>query len=370
MSALVEKLAARYGTTLEDMEAALRQAMPQPLSPSEFLSCCAIAYEQGLNPLMKDVSFEREQGSIHPIVHIDAWIRKCNEHEQYDGIEFEDKFDAQGRIFSIKATIFRKDRSRPTSVIEYLSECARDTANWKQMPARNLRHRSLAQCARVAFGFVGMSPDEFAQWRDRSRSVPVAATAAAVSAAQPRDDLELPDFDAALPAVSPAETSPEIDQRYSDDQFIGSFETALCGARGPSDLAEIWDANLAEISERGLEQRASDMLEAYRKRHEAVAEKAPAAEPVASPSDDLEMPWETAETAPEKPAVVSDMAATAAIKGLEMRLGKVHNTTLVKEVWRNFQTIFTQLGPDAQALATKAKDAALVRVKKALQAAE
>lgn len=370
MNALVSALAQRYGVEPPEIEIVLRQYMPKDVTDAEFMSCCAMAFEQGLNPIQREIKFDRgPDQAIHTIVLIDGWIKRCNMHEQYDGIDFEDKF-VDGRLFSVKATIFRKDR-RPTSVTEYLSECARDTENWKTMPARNLRWRTLAQCARVTFGIGGMDADEFAQWQERSRALPqTPRRPAAVSKAQPADDLELPDIPDGSEPVATVETSPETDQRYTDDHFIGSFETALCGARGPSDLDEIWEANSAEISERGLEQRAGDMMDAYRKRHEAVAKKTPAAEPSPAPEADLQMPWETAETAPEKPAPIGDMAATAAVKGLEMRLGNVHNATLVKEVWRNFQNVFAQLGPDAQALATKAKDAALARVKKTLQAAE
>ena len=52
------------------------------------------------------------------------------------------------------------------------------------------------------------------------------------------------------------------------------------------------------------------------------------------------------------------------------RLAKLHNATLIKDAWRTFGTIFDQMGPDAKALATRAKEQALARVKKSLQAAE
>ena len=93
MSALITTLAERYGVEPDQIADALRQTMPRDITDIEFLSCCAIAYEQQLNPLMKEIKFDRgPDQAVHTIVLIDGWIKKCNAHEQYDGIEFDDKF--------------------------------------------------------------------------------------------------------------------------------------------------------------------------------------------------------------------------------------------------------------------------------------
>src|SRR5580765_7172723 len=52
--------------------------------------------------------------------------------------------------------IYRKDRSHPTRITEYLAECTRGTDPWKSHPRRMLRHKALIQCARLAFGFAGI----------------------------------------------------------------------------------------------------------------------------------------------------------------------------------------------------------------------
>jgi RecT family. len=146
-------------------------AMPEKHTDAEFVSCCLVAREHGLNPLTKEIYFMRDRhGRIQAIVGVDGWIKKCNEHPQFDGIEFDDHADGKGKVESIKAKIFRKDRSRPIEVTEYLSEClqSREKAGpWQSHPNRMLRHRALMQCARVAFGFAGvMAPDEFEQWQN------------------------------------------------------------------------------------------------------------------------------------------------------------------------------------------------------------
>lgn len=271
------------------------------------------------------------------------------------------------------ATCTVKRRGEPEPVTRTFSQedakragLAGKSGPWTQYPQRMRPARARSWALRDVFADVlkGIqSAEEQNDVHDMKDVTPVAARTLAIMD-------ELPDIPDGSEPVAKVETQPETDQRYTDEQFMGSFETALCGARGPNDLDEILEANADEISERGLEQRAGDLMEAYRKRHEVAAEKAPKA--VINADDDLDMPWETAETEPEtaKTATLSDAASVAAVKGLELRLAKLHNATLIKDAWRNFSSVFDQLGPDAQAMATKAKDAAIARVRQALQAAE
>ena len=60
-----------------------------------------------------------------------------------------------GKLFSVTCRIFRKDRTRPTELTEYMSECAGTSEPWKKWPARMLRHKATIQCARYAFGLSG-----------------------------------------------------------------------------------------------------------------------------------------------------------------------------------------------------------------------
>lgn len=145
-------------------------AMPQPHTEAEFVSCCIVAQTHALNPLTKEIYFMRDKhGNIQAIVGVDGWIKKCNEHPQFDGLEFTDERDASGKIVSMTVSIYRKDRSRPIRVTEFMSECVQVRAKegpWQSHPNRMLRNRTLCQGARIAFGFAGiMDRDEFDQWQ-------------------------------------------------------------------------------------------------------------------------------------------------------------------------------------------------------------
>jgi phage recombination protein Bet len=168
-------MADRYGMAPAAFEATVRATcMPgASVSREQFAAFLLVAKEYGLNPLTKEVYAFPSRGGIQPIVSIDGWANLCNSHPQMDGIEFEDQTDGEGKLAAVTCRIFRKDRSRPTVVTEYMAECRRDTDVWKKWPARMLRHKALIQCARYAFGFSGIvDPDEADRIREAETMQP------------------------------------------------------------------------------------------------------------------------------------------------------------------------------------------------------
>jgi phage recombination protein Bet len=140
----------------------------QNVSNEEFASFLLVAKEYNLNPLVKEIyAFPSKAGGIQPIVSIDGWVRIINEHPQFDGMEFNDILTQNGELRAIECKIFRKDRSHPVVVTEYMDECKNNKEPWQKWPARMLRHKALIQCARYAFGFSGIvDPDEGERMRD------------------------------------------------------------------------------------------------------------------------------------------------------------------------------------------------------------
>jgi hypothetical protein len=126
----------------------------------ELLALVVVSNEYGLNPLTKEIyAFPAKGGGIVPVVSIDGWIRMMNDHPQFDGIDYEFEHTEDGKLISCTSIIYRKDRSHPTRVTEYLMECRRNTEPWK-MESRMLRHKATIQGARVAFGFSGITDED------------------------------------------------------------------------------------------------------------------------------------------------------------------------------------------------------------------
>jgi len=123
----------------------------QQVSDAQMTALMLVAKEYSLNPWLNEIyAFPAKGGNIVPIVGVDGWARIMNEHPQFDGIDFnQDNSECT-------CIIYRKDRKHPIKVTEYKSECNRNTSPWQSHPKRMLRHKTMIQCARLAFGFAGI----------------------------------------------------------------------------------------------------------------------------------------------------------------------------------------------------------------------
>lgn len=129
--------------------------VPANITDAQFAAFCMVAKEYGLNPLTKQIFAFPSRGGVVPVVSVDGWAHVINGNPQMDGVQFED-IREDGKLVAIRCKIYRKDRAHPVECIEYMDECKRQTDVWKQWPARMLRHKSLIQCARYAFGLSGI----------------------------------------------------------------------------------------------------------------------------------------------------------------------------------------------------------------------
>ena len=157
---LVSKMADKYGLEPNKMMATLKQtAFRGDVSNEQMAALLIVADQHNLNPWLKEIyAFPSRQGIV-PVVGVDGWARITNEHPQFDGMDF--KLEGETGKEAMTCTIHRKDRSHPTSVTEYMTECKRGTEPWSTHPLRMLRHKAMIQCARIAFSFAGIyDPDE------------------------------------------------------------------------------------------------------------------------------------------------------------------------------------------------------------------
>jgi phage recombination protein Bet len=159
---ILGSMAQHYGMDKRAFEATLRATvMPHNASNEQAAAFLLVAREHHLNPFTREIfAFPTQGGGIQPVVSVDGWMKLINGHPDFDGMEFLDTVN-DGALMSITCRIYRKDRSHPVEVTEYMSECRRDTPTWKRWPNRMLRHKSAIQAARYAFGFAGiLEPDE------------------------------------------------------------------------------------------------------------------------------------------------------------------------------------------------------------------
>lgn len=127
------------------------------VSDAQMAALLVIANQYRLNPFTNEIYAFPSQGGIVPVVGVDGWARIINGNAQFDGMEFEQDEE------SCTCKIYRKDRSHPVAVTEYMDECKRNTNPWKSHPRRMLRHKAMIQAARLAFGFAGIYDEDEAE---------------------------------------------------------------------------------------------------------------------------------------------------------------------------------------------------------------
>lgn len=173
---LIMEMAGRYNLEPAIFQSTIKETcFPKKtaVSNEQFAAFLMVAKEYSLNPLTREIYAFPQNGGIVPIVSIDGWMNLINSHPQMDGINLEELREGS-KVFAVKCTIYRKDRTHPIVVTEYMDECVRPTEPWKKWPIRMLRHKAAIQCARVAFGFAGIyEPDEGERIKDVT---PVSAT--------------------------------------------------------------------------------------------------------------------------------------------------------------------------------------------------
>ncbi|MDQ5917051.1 MAG: hypothetical protein QG660_159, partial [Pseudomonadota bacterium] len=160
----------------------------------------------GLNPWTKEIyAFPDKNNGIVPVVGVDGWARIINDNPQFDGMEFAQS-DEMVRMPGansdapawIECAMYRKDRTRPVIIREYLDEVYREPFKgkfgpvigpWQTHPKRFLRHKAMIQCARMAFGYGGIyDQDEAERIAERDMG------AAEVVSSRPAQPAALPDY--------------------------------------------------------------------------------------------------------------------------------------------------------------------------------
>jgi len=164
-SSVLVRMAQRFGVDSDKMLSTLTATAFKGNATTEQLMALAVVADQyGLNPWTKEIYAFPSQNGIVPVVGVDGWSRIINTNPQFDGMDFvEGDLDAKKIPEWIECRMYRKDRGHPICVKEYFVEVNRDTVPWKSHPRRMLRHKAMIQCARIAFGFVGIYDEDEAE---------------------------------------------------------------------------------------------------------------------------------------------------------------------------------------------------------------
>jgi len=247
-SVLVD-MSMRYGMEPAAFEATVRATCMKPdkngkvPSREEFAAFLLVAKEYNLNPLLKEIyAYPAKGGGIVPIVSVDGWVNLINSQAALDGLEFAIEHTEAGALVSITCRIYRKDRSRPIEVTEYLSECIRSTEPWA-MKHRMLRHKALIQCARYAFGFAGIYDEDEGEKIAGIKDItppqpprPPAPPAPPSETIADEDGVIIEHDDPTVEEVAAAN-----EEVIDDTEFFQNLEDALSVVSDEATIEEVWD---------------------------------------------------------------------------------------------------------------------------------
>jgi len=233
LTTLTQNMAQRFslGDNAQELMTTLKAtAFKGQVTDAQMTALMLVAQQYGLNPWTREIyAFPDRQNGIVPVVGVDGWSRIINENPQFDGIDFEQDDE------SCTCIIYRKDRNHPVKVTEWMSECKRDGIGpWKSHPKRMLRHKALIQCARLAFGFVGIYDQDEAE---RISEIETRQSRTTPAATQPEVSAE---YESQwLPALEDAAD-------FGTDSLTNAFKSIPKSAQ----KAALWTANSSSLKER------------------------------------------------------------------------------------------------------------------------
>lgn len=154
-----------------------RQRGNEVVTDAQMEALLIVAEMYRLNPFTKELFAFSDKGAIVPVVSVDGWARIINENPAMNGLEFRysDQIVTMPRGKPCpewcEVVVYRRDRERPTVVREYLDEVYQMPRGkdggydgpWQTHTKRFLRHKTLIQGARIAFGFAGIYDEDEAR---------------------------------------------------------------------------------------------------------------------------------------------------------------------------------------------------------------
>lgn len=167
-STALQKLSENMGVSQEDITGVIKGMIISSKNQhgatatnAELAIVTSVCAKYDLNPLVGECAAFVSGGKLSVVVMISGWYKLVNRRPEFDGVEFDDKFDDKGNLASITCRMFIKGRERPVCVTEYMSECKDPKSSvWQKWPARMLRHKAYIQCARMAFGISEVIDDD------------------------------------------------------------------------------------------------------------------------------------------------------------------------------------------------------------------
>jgi len=151
----LDELVTKVANVLEIAKQELRQWIQYAALPEAVLKTILVtAKRYQLNLILSQIDWEiNEENHWQIYIPIDGWISLIHRQSTFQGIAFDQPSETEDGVpIWMECTIFRAELAHPMTVREYYAELKTKHPMWSQMPRRMLRHKTLKECARLAFG--------------------------------------------------------------------------------------------------------------------------------------------------------------------------------------------------------------------------
>ncbi|GIW60577.1 MAG: hypothetical protein KatS3mg087_1643 [Patescibacteria group bacterium] len=180
MNDIIEQTATKYEVSKNELIEVLKNTVLKPTrkytpTDADVKAFLLIANRYDLDPFKKEIHAFVSRGGIVPVVGIDGFVTLANRVDRKGWsaeIKFADTFQEIGKYKKpcpewCEVTITRSNGSKVT-VREWLDEVFGGSQGdydnaWDTHPKRMLRHKTLAQALRLAYGLSGIYDEDEAQ---------------------------------------------------------------------------------------------------------------------------------------------------------------------------------------------------------------
>ena len=175
---ILEAMSKEYDMEPKAFLDAIRQVVFPPLdrkdrppTNAQMIAYLAVCHQYKLNPFLRQLwPFPMKDGGFIPAMAFDGWLDCMNKNPNFNGDEYEEIRDENGKLIAGQVKIWRKDRpDRPTIKKCFFDEWKRDTPTWKSIPSHMMELRTYCQGIRKAFGISGVyEEDELHRFEEKN----------------------------------------------------------------------------------------------------------------------------------------------------------------------------------------------------------
>ncbi len=135
----------------------IRDTVAKGATPSQFRMFIEVCKATGLSPFLKEIYFVP---SVGVMASRDGYLRKANEHPQFDGMETRVHRDEKNIPIKAVCTVWRKDRGHPVIAEAYYNEYRKPGNVWATYPSAMIAKVAEVLALKRSFAINGVVTEE------------------------------------------------------------------------------------------------------------------------------------------------------------------------------------------------------------------